>query len=91
LLKASQKCEAFFVLLNNISYLHIMGLPKDTVVVDLNTMPEGWTADKWLHFAKTQGIMLIDSTRGVKPYMLHSRRKMRFMIKEHTDEKITNS
>lgn len=60
----------------------------ETVVLDLAIMPTGWDVEKWMYMMKTHGICIIDSFNkpdAHKPYMLHSRRKMKYRVVEQSE------
>lgn len=46
-------------------YHPILGLQyfssDDNIILDIGVLPENFTTEKWLHYAKTQGIAIIDS------------------------------
>jgi len=73
----------------------VQEIPEDTLVLDLALLPQGWSIEKILFIMKTQGICVIDSFRGkahngpdpIPPYMLHSKRKLKYKIVEHKDYK----
>ena len=62
-------------------------ISEETIVIDLASVPAGWDVEKVLHFMKKTGILMVDSFKGGKmPFMLHPRKKMKFMIKDIRDE-----
>tara|TARA_R110000803_G_scaffold192537_2_gene255391 strand:+ start:3697 stop:3912 length:216 start_codon:yes stop_codon:yes gene_type:complete len=55
-------------------------------VVDLQSIPDGWNIEQWFSLAKTQGIMVIDSSKGgLAPSMLHPRRELEFRVIDTTE------
>lgn len=59
---------------------------NEAIVVDVNSIPEGINFEEWLYLAKTTGVCIIDSTKGIVPFMLNSRKKLTFDIKDLKDE-----
>ena len=58
----------------------------ETIVCDINAIPNGIDVRKWLEIATQTGVCLIDSKKGVVPFMMHSRRKLKFEIKDVNNE-----
>jgi hypothetical protein len=58
----------------------------ETIVCDINAIPDGMDVRKWLEIAMQTGVCLIDSKKGVVPFMMHSRRKLKFEVKDINNE-----
>jgi hypothetical protein len=73
----------------------VQEIPEDTLVLDLALIPQGRSVEKTLYLMKTQNVCVIDSFRGkahngpnpIPPYMLHSKRKLKYKIVEYKDFK----